>query len=189
MFNSANKFNTPLGSWDVSRVTDMHYSEYIRVWDIVHHCITIVQHNAMYCLSHECMNILTLPHNHFIVYIVVLYHHQHLFRHQQRQLCIRDSRNAQQFNTPLGSWDVSRVTDMRYSEYIRVWDIVRHCITIVRHNAMYCLSDECMNILTLPHNHVIVYIVVLYHHHHHHPQCFILLNNSTLPSDPGMSVG
>ena len=69
--------------------------------------------------------------------------------------------NAQQFNAPLGNWDVSNVTDMQYSEYIRVWDIVHHCITIVQHNAMYCLSDECMNILTLPHNHVIVYIVVL----------------------------
>ena len=91
-------------------------------------------------------------------------------------------RGAYQFNTPLGSWDVSRVTDMQRSEYIRVWDIVHHCITIVQHNAMYCLSDECMNILTLPHNHVIVYIVVLYHHHHHHhPQCFCELNNSTLP--------
>ena len=91
--------------------------------------------------------------------------------------------SAQQFNTPLGSWDVSRVTSMQQSEYIRVWDIVHHihhCITIVEHNAtytMYCLSDECMNILTLPHNHVIVYIVVLYHHHHHHPQCFLKLFN------------
>ena len=34
--------------------------------------------------------------------------------------------HAQQFNAPLGSWDVSRVGDMRYSEYIRACDIVHH---------------------------------------------------------------
>ena len=33
---------------------------------------------------------------------------------------------AQQFNAPLGSWDVSRVTDMQNSEYIRVCDLVHH---------------------------------------------------------------
>ena len=63
---------------------------------------------------------------------------------------------------------------------------------------MYCVSDEHMKVLTLLHNHVIVYIVVLSSSSSvwtpfsiviHHPQCFLMLNNLTLPSDPGMSVG
>ena len=37
VFYEANQFNAPLGSWDVSRVTDMRESEYIRVCDLVHH--------------------------------------------------------------------------------------------------------------------------------------------------------
>ena len=37
VFYRAYQFNAPLGSWDVSRVTTMQSSEYIRACDIVHH--------------------------------------------------------------------------------------------------------------------------------------------------------
>ena len=37
VFYYALQFNAPLENWDVSKVTDMQYSEYIRACDIVHH--------------------------------------------------------------------------------------------------------------------------------------------------------
>ena len=40
VFGYAQQFNAPLGNWDVSRVTDMEWSEYIRVCDHVHHPCT-----------------------------------------------------------------------------------------------------------------------------------------------------
>ena len=48
VFQYAQQFNAPLGNWDVSKVTDMYKSEYIRVCDHVHHPCTHLHHNVMY---------------------------------------------------------------------------------------------------------------------------------------------
>ena len=48
VFYWAHEFNAPIGNWDVSRVTDMQDSEYIRVCD---HCIIHVYHNVLYSLT------------------------------------------------------------------------------------------------------------------------------------------
>ena len=105
---------------------------------------------------------------------------------------------ALQFNAPLGNWDVSRVTDMRYSEYIRVCDHVHHPCTHLHHNVMYWLSLSLSlsteyDILLCNHTNVVLSssssvhsILILMHPH---PQCFTMLNNSTLPSGTGMWVG
>ena len=69
----------------------------------------------MYCLSDEYMNMLTLIYNRAIVYDSIIHDHP-------SSAVFED---AAQFSAPLGFWNVSNVTDMRYSEFNRACDIVR----------------------------------------------------------------
>ena len=83
---------------------------------------------------------------------ILHHHHHHHHHHNHPPSTVFDG--AKRFNAPLGSWDVSRVTNMEWSEYIRACDIVHHQSPLLQHNAMYCLSDDYTNVLTLLHNHV-----------------------------------
>ena len=106
---------------------------------------------------------------------------------------------ATQFNAPLENWDVSRVTDMYQSEYIRVCDHVHHPCTHLHHNVMYWLSLSLSLSLSTEYdillcNHTNVVLSSFFSVHsilnlmHPHPQCLIGLNNSTLQSGTGMWV-
>ena len=72
------------------------------------------------------------------------------------------------FNAQIGAWDVSAVTTMKLSEYIHVYDHVRHYVPMWP-SPPPRLRTKSSSILIHP-----------------HPQCLILLLNSTLQSGTGM---
>lgn len=144
VFSDAQRFNASLRSWDVSRVTDMGYSKHI--------CILIcdIVHNPSYH-SASYHNILCWLFYHIII--------------QSKFIVFMKS---QQFNAPLTTWDVSKVTDMKFSEYIRLHMLnVEHDILVYHHTNVALLLTNL----------------------NHHPQCFGMLNISMLLSDHGMWVG
>ena len=75
---------------------------------------------------------------------------------------------CEHFNAQIGAWDVSAVTTMKLSEYIHVYDHVRHYVPMWP-SPPPRLRTKSSSILIHP-----------------HPQCLILLLNLTLPSGTGM---
>ena len=102
VFYYAQQFNAPLENWDVSRVTDMQRSEYIRVCDHVHHPCTHLHHNVMYWLSLSLSlslsteyDILLCNHTNVVlsssssVHSILFLMHPHPQRFMKRQVSIR----------------------------------------------------------------------------------------------------